>query len=559
MPFAPLSIALSGLSSTQQIITTTTQNIANAQTPGYVDEKQDFVSNTSVGGVLPGTVQRNIDQTLLSRLRANTTSQSFSQTVASALTQIDQLNGDPAAEQSLSAQIAKLGTDFQALAANPQSATTAQQVLADAGTLANTFNNQTNSVLQLQASTQTNLANNLTTVNNDLSQIATLNQQIRAGLAQGQNVGTLQDQRDQAVNDVAKYVSVNTFTDSSGVLNVYSADYKLLAGSYAETLTQSSQYTVFNAAVNAGGSNYTVGDILKDSNGNQYKVATVSSGAITSLTVVSTSPSATALTNPVTLSNVSVTNGTATGGTVNVNQAVAPAISTSQGKITTLGGTIGAQQQLIQTQFPNFLAQLDELSRQITLQFGTAVGSTVPNTYNTATTDSTQGIGQIGIQLFTGSGNAYPPPTSANGIPPYFSGQIQVNSTLAGNLAALRSTATSPTANDASAATAAAQYLTSGTANFLHIGGSPPTSLKLTDAAAQVITGNAQAASQANTQAQALTPFQTQIQQAIASQSEVNIDTELSKLVVLQNLYAANGKVVATSQQILNSLLSIIQ
>jgi flagellar hook-associated protein 1 FlgK len=47
------------------------------------------------------------------------------------------------------------------------------------------------------------------------------------------------------------------------------------------------------------------------------------------------------------------------------------------------------------------------------------------------------------------------------------------------------------------------------------------------------------------------------LQQKLQSSSGVNIDTELSNLIALQNNYAANARVLSTVQNLITTLLQI--
>src|SRR5437016_2593637 len=100
-----LYTALSGIQTTQTLLNTTSRNITNAQTPGYVVKQQDAVSNAATGGVLAGPIKRFIDASLLQKLRANNGDTAFAQTRADALTKLDQLAGDPASSTSIAGKI----------------------------------------------------------------------------------------------------------------------------------------------------------------------------------------------------------------------------------------------------------------------------------------------------------------------------------------------------------------------------------------------------------------------------------------------------------------------
>ena len=52
--------------------------------------------------------------------------------------------------------------------------------------------------------------------------------------------------------------------------------------------------------------------------------------------------------------------------------------------------------------------------------------------------------------------------------------------------------------------------------------------------------------------------MQTALQSKISAQSGVNMDTEMSAMVALQNAYGANAKVIATVQAMWNQLLGMV-
>jgi flagellar hook-associated protein 1 FlgK len=254
-----LFTALSGIQTTQQLLSTTSRNITNAQTVGYVNKTQQAVSNAATGGVLAGAIKRFIDASLQQKLRTNNADAAFAQARQAALNQMNQLAGDPAQGTSISAKINVLQTDFQQLSANPQSTATAQNILGTAHDLALTFNEQTNALFALQGTAFSNVTTEIGQINTDLQQIANLNQQVVNAQANGKDPTDLQDQRDNAVNDLSNLMGVNAFIDNQGVLQVLSADFKPLAGLYAEVVTFNN---VTNTVSVAGSQLATIGGKL---------------------------------------------------------------------------------------------------------------------------------------------------------------------------------------------------------------------------------------------------------------------------------------------------------
>jgi flagellar hook-associated protein 1 FlgK len=49
------------------------------------------------------------------------------------------------------------------------------------------------------------------------------------------------------------------------------------------------------------------------------------------------------------------------------------------------------------------------------------------------------------------------------------------------------------------------------------------------------------------------------LQQRFNDQSGVNIDTEMSNLIALQNAYGANARVMSAIQQMMSTLMQVVQ
>ena len=86
---------------------------------------------------------------------------------------------------------------------------------------------------------------------------------------------------------------------------------------------------------------------------------------------------------------------------------------------------------------------------------------------------------------------------------------------------------------------------------------SSPYSGTLTQYLSQVVTQQSQAANAATNLQQGQDTVLTALQQRFNDQSGVNIDTEMSNLITLQNAYGANARVMTTIQQLIATLLQV--
>jgi flagellar hook-associated protein 1 FlgK len=72
-----------------------------------------------------------------------------------------------------------------------------------------------------------------------------------------------------------------------------------------------------------------------------------------------------------------------------------------------------------------------------------------------------------------------------------------------------------------------------------------------------IVSQQSQAAGAASNLQQGQSTVVSALQQRFNNQSGVNIDTELSNLIALQNAYGANARVMSTVQQMMATLLQM--
>ena len=75
----------------------------------------------------------------------------------------------------------------------------------------------------------------------------------------------------------------------------------------------------------------------------------------------------------------------------------------------------------------------------------------------------------------------------------------------------------------------------------------------------QVVGQQSQAASAATNLQQGQNIVVSALQQRLNSDSGVNIDQEMSNLISLQTSYGANARVMTTVQQMMNTLMQMVQ
>jgi flagellar hook-associated protein 1 len=222
-------ISVSALQAFQAAISVTSNNVANASTPGYDKETinlaeappQSNGSWTVGSGVAVNGISRAYSQTAANQL--NTSQSTLGQLTAlqGYASQIDNLFGTNAG--GLSTALQSFYSAWSNVANNPTSAASRQALLGQAQSIATSFQNTSAQLNSLNSDVNARITADVTQINSIAASISTLNKQIVIGTAQGggQAPNQLLDQRDQFVSSLSKLVGISTTTDSNGALNVF--------------------------------------------------------------------------------------------------------------------------------------------------------------------------------------------------------------------------------------------------------------------------------------------------------------------------------------------------
>jgi flagellar hook-associated protein 1 len=248
-----LSTSVSGLLAFQKALDVTSNNISNVATPGYSVEKANFTerpgqaySSGYIGsGVNVDSVTRAYDELLAGQVRSSQSSYSSFNTYSTQAVQIANMLSD--SSTGLTASLQSFLNAVQTVANSPSSTAQRQVLLSQAQALSQQLQNYSSQLSTYSAGVESQISGSVTQINTLSAGIATLNGQIATGLtATGQTPNSLMDQRDQLIDQLSQYVTVNTATQADGSLNVY-----IGSGQPLVTGSSSTQLTAFQDPYNA--------------------------------------------------------------------------------------------------------------------------------------------------------------------------------------------------------------------------------------------------------------------------------------------------------------------
>ncbi|MBP6421287.1 MAG: flagellar hook-associated protein FlgK [Propionivibrio sp.] len=222
------SIGVSGLSAAQLGLLTTEHNVVNANTPGYTRQTTVQASNVAINtgagaigqGVHVQTIKRLYDQYLTSQVNSAQTQVSELDAFYSQITQVTTMLADPNA--GLSPALQDFFAGVQDVASNPSLLPSRQSMISSAQTMAARFQNLDAALSEMADQVNGRISDAVSQINTYASQIADINQRIIVSEAgYGQPANDLQDQRDQLIAEVNKFIKVSTSTNSNGTFNVF--------------------------------------------------------------------------------------------------------------------------------------------------------------------------------------------------------------------------------------------------------------------------------------------------------------------------------------------------
>ena len=225
-------ISISALQAYQTALAVTSNNIANANTPGYAKESVDLTAavpqtdgSAPIGaGVQVASINRAFSQLAENQLNASQSSLGQLNSLQSYTGQIDNIVGTSAG--GLSTALQNYYNAWSTLANDPTSTAARQALLSQAQSVQSAFSSTNTQLQGLTSSINQGVQQDVTQINSIGTSIAALNQQIVTATANagGQPPNDLIDQRDQLVSNLSQLVGISTTTDSTGAVNVFTGN-----------------------------------------------------------------------------------------------------------------------------------------------------------------------------------------------------------------------------------------------------------------------------------------------------------------------------------------------
>ncbi|MBN2751536.1 MAG: flagellar hook-associated protein FlgK [Rhodospirillaceae bacterium] len=214
-----LGAAMSGLTTAQQGLDSVARNISNVNTKGYT--RKVFVQESQVlagagVGVRAKGLERTVDESLLRDIRREAATGGDYVVKNTYYSRIQDMFGTPEDNSSIAHNVEALASKFEALGVDVSDVTQALNCVQSALTLSDQLSRMSNVLQDLRMEADRSIESDVSSVNNLLTRIDTLNAEIVRNQNTFLDTGDLEDQRDQALTDLSGLMDISYFKRDSG-------------------------------------------------------------------------------------------------------------------------------------------------------------------------------------------------------------------------------------------------------------------------------------------------------------------------------------------------------
>lgn len=224
-----LNIGTTALLTTQNALATVSHNISNVNTDGYSRQRTEqsallppnFQGGYFIGsGVTVSSIERVYDTFLAEQVRTYTSQEAQFDTFYQFASQIDEVLGSTAL--GLDSGLTSFFAAAQEVTNDPTSIPARQVLLTEAGLLANRFNTLDGQLQKFDDQINSQISASVNDINTLARGIAELNRAIvEAQGASNSPANDLLDKRDNLINQLSGYLSVDIVPAGNGAVNVF--------------------------------------------------------------------------------------------------------------------------------------------------------------------------------------------------------------------------------------------------------------------------------------------------------------------------------------------------
>jgi flagellar hook-associated protein 1 FlgK len=247
-----LNNALSGLKVNQRALSTISQNIANANTPGYSRQVVNLspqIVGSQGAGVKVDSITRKVDDYLERAVRNTTSDVARYNVIKDSLDKAQILFGIPDTGTSLDERVAEFFDAVKAIADTPERSSLRYNAVNAGVQLAQNISDIAYSFQELRYQADKDIDNAVEEANEELRNLFNVNLAINNAQALGNNISELLDKRDQHLEALANIMDVKVYFKETGEVSVFTGNGIGLVDENLHQITYSAASSI-NAFIN---------------------------------------------------------------------------------------------------------------------------------------------------------------------------------------------------------------------------------------------------------------------------------------------------------------------
>lgn len=218
-----LSNALSGMQTNQSGLEVVSRNVANAGTAGYHKQSLSLTEENSGAAsshaIMTG-ITRAFDAALQKAYTGQVADSSYADVMATFMKRVDSFLGTPGSTNALDTQYAAFMDSLQQLTVSPDDHAARAEVVSAARGMVDTLNTLSNSIQSLRQETESQISQQVTSLNGDLDSLAKVNQKLQNLSIDDSSRAALLDQRDRLIGSVSETIDVRTIYRQNGSVSL---------------------------------------------------------------------------------------------------------------------------------------------------------------------------------------------------------------------------------------------------------------------------------------------------------------------------------------------------
>ncbi len=270
-----LNAGKTSLSTNQKSIEIVGNNIANVNTEGYSHQRAELMQIPAVNfgdffvgqGVTVSNVRRDHDVFITRQLQEKNIAAGEEQGRSAALTELERVFS--ISDESVASEIDQFFDAWQELTTNPSGLVERDMVLQRGKLVGDAFRNVNEEMENIRQNINNSIMAKVTNLNEQIEEIARLNDRIHLVEISGQSANAARDQRDLIVGQLSRSLGVQTYTDNQGMLSVQlPGGYPLVVGNQAMRIETKMNGTDVNLELQIAG---TSKDIRLENMGGEFR------------------------------------------------------------------------------------------------------------------------------------------------------------------------------------------------------------------------------------------------------------------------------------------------